>query len=584
MRPTSRECRPVNRQRGRMPARFRGATALEALEDRSVPSLMGQSLFPADNPWNQKITNAPVAASSAAVINNITSLYGDGRLHPDFGQDTRSTDPLYGIPFNVVHGNTQPLVSVVIDAYADESDIRSVAIPANAVIEGDQQSGPTVGVDNRGDSHLIVYDVDNDVAYEFYRASRPGENADGHWHADQESVWDMKVNSFRPLDWTSADAAGLPILPGMVRPDEGLPVNEGGQGAIDHAIRFTLQNNIILNKFLYPASHVANSGNTNAAVQPPMGSRFRLKAGVDISLLNPESQVIARAMKDYGMILADNGSNFYFSGASDSVDASNNRALTWNDDDIQDSRHGLKSLHFSDFEVVDLTPAVAGLSLAGGPAGTTLTVLGRNFSGAAGQLQVWFGETRASGVNLIDDGHLTVIVPPGSGTVDVRVQSGATTPPDPSNINNPVFGYGRSALSTGDRFTYGPRVTGPPPIDPTPTAPTTGIGGAAGGPTLPTQPVGDGGTVIIVPPTDTSGPGDGGSGPGGTVVDDNSDDDTPDDVGDDSDSGEDGETSGEPGDIKKAGHRGAGGRHHPHRTHVARIHRQRSPHRHRSNR
>ena len=220
-------------------------------------------------------------------------------------------------------------------------------------------------MDNRGDSHLIVCDVDNNIAYEFYRASRPSENTDGKWHADQETVWDMKTNTFRTLGWTSADAAGLAILPGLVRPDEGLPVSQGGQGVINHAIRFTLQNNIILNQFLYPASHIANSGN-NAAVQPPMGARFRLKASVDISQLNPESQVIAQAMKDYGMIVADNGSNFFFRGASYSVDASNNFTLTWNDNDIQDSIHGLKSLHFSDFEVVDLTPVVTGLSATSG--------------------------------------------------------------------------------------------------------------------------------------------------------------------------------------------------------------------------
>src|SRR5262249_19223730 len=155
------------------------------------------------------------------------------------------------------------------------------------------------------------------------------------------SVWDLKTDTFRPLGWTSADAAGLPILPGLVRPDEGLPVSEGGQGVINHAIRFTLQNALVLNQFLYPASHTANPGNTNAAVMPPMGSRFRLKAGVDISQLNPEARVIAQAMKDYGLILADNGSNFFFSGASYSVDGNNQFARTWNDNDIQDALHGL---------------------------------------------------------------------------------------------------------------------------------------------------------------------------------------------------------------------------------------------------
>jgi hypothetical protein len=437
---------------------------VEFLEDRCVPALLGNQLFPADNPWNQRIADAPLASNSAAIINNIVNLYGDGRLHPDFGQDDRNGNDLYGIPFNVVHGNSTPKVSVVIDAYPDESDLVPVPIPPNAVLEGDYQNGPRAGVNNRGDSHLLVYDADNNVAYEFYRASRPSENADGKWHADQQTVWDMKTNAFRTLGWTSADAAGLSVLAGLVRPDEALPVSQGGQGVINHAIRFTLQNAVILNQFLYPASHTANPGNTNAAVQPPMGARFRLKAGKDISGLNPQSKIIAQAMKDYGMIVADNGSNFFFTGASYSVDASNNFTLTWNDADIQDSTRGLKSLHFSDFEVVDLTPAVTGLSAASGSAGDTITVTGRNFSGAAGRLQVLFGSTVATNVTLIDDGHLTVVVPPGSGAVDVRVQSGVTTPSNPSNYKNPIFGYGISPITTADRFSYGGAVNQPPTV------------------------------------------------------------------------------------------------------------------------
>jgi hypothetical protein len=443
---------------------------VEQLEERRVPTLLGQQLFPSDNPWNQQITNAPVAANSATIMNSIIGTYGDGRLHPDFGQDTQGNNPLYGIPYNVVHGNSTPKVHVVIDAYPGESDQQDAPIPTNAVIEGDRQNGPTAGVNNRGDSHLLVYDEDNNVAYEFYRASRPGENGDGYWHADQETVWDLKKDTFRPLDWTSADAAGLPILPGLVRPDEGLPTSQGGQGVINHAIRFTLKNAVILNQFLYPASHVANAGNINPATQPPMGARFRLKAGVDISTLNPESRVIARAMKDYGMIVADNGSNFFFSGASYAVDANNSFARTWDDNDIQDTVHGLKSLHFSDFEVVDLTPAVTGLSASSGPAGTSVTVLGRNFSGAAGHLQVLFGNTPATSVTVTDDGHVTAVAPPGSGTVDVRVQSGVAAPGDTENINDPVFGYGTSGVTAADRFTYGTGTGNPPPpvVPPTP--------------------------------------------------------------------------------------------------------------------
>jgi hypothetical protein len=435
--------------------RPRPALTVERLEERTVPTLLGQQLFPSDNPWNQPISSAPVAADSAAIMSAIIGTYGNGRLHPDFGQDYQNGGPLYGIPYNVVHGNSTPKVHVVIDAYPGESDLQNAPIQTNAVIEGDLQNAPTVGVNNRGDSHLLVYDEDNNVAYEFYRASRPGENSDGQWHADQETVWNLSTDQFRTLGWTSADAAGLPILPGLARPDEGLPVNQGGQGVINHAIRMTLQNAVILNQFLYPASHAANPGNTNAATEPPMGARFRLKAGVDISSLDPESRVIAQAMKDYGLIVADNGSNFYISGASYAVDANNHIALTWDDNDIQDTVHGLKSLTFSDFEVVDLTPVVTGLSASSGPAGPSVTVIGQNFAGAAGHLQVMFGNTRATSVTVVDDRHVTAVVPAGSGTVDVRVQSGVTTASNPSNYTNPIFGYGVSAVTTADRFTYG---------------------------------------------------------------------------------------------------------------------------------
>jgi hypothetical protein len=150
--------------RGRQ-RKFRTKLVLEELELRVVPTLLGTQLFPSDNPWNQKITNAPVAANSAAIMNNIIGLYGDGRLHPDFGQDSRAANaPLYGIPYNVVHGNTTPKVHVVIDAYASESDLQNAPIPTGAVLEGDFQSGPNMGLSNRGDSHLIVWDEDNNIA------------------------------------------------------------------------------------------------------------------------------------------------------------------------------------------------------------------------------------------------------------------------------------------------------------------------------------------------------------------------------------------------------------------------------------
>jgi hypothetical protein len=447
------------RERGSQPGSLKaGSIVLSCVLAISITaargSLLSSSLFPTNNPWNQNISQAPVASNSAAIMTNIIAKYGNGRFHPDFGQDAQTTNTaLYGIPYNVVHGNSTAKIQVVIDAYPGESDVQNAPVPTNAVIEGDMQTSPTVGVDVRGDSHLLIWDVDNNVAYEFYRASRPSENTDGKWHADQESVWDMKTNSFRPLEWTSADAAGLPILPGLARPDEGLPTAQGGQGIIRHAMRFTLPNAIILNQYLYPGSHTANAGNTNRSFQPAMGARFRLKASVDISGLNAQSKIVAQAMKDYGLIVADNGSAFYLSGASYSVDATNKFALTWNDNDIQDSTHGLKSLLFTNFEVVDLSPAVTNLSPAQGAAGNSVTISGRNYSGAAGRLSVWFGTNQVA-ATVVDDAHVTAVAPSGSGTVNVRVQSGLTNGNFSDNFTSPIWGYGLSVTSTVARFTF----------------------------------------------------------------------------------------------------------------------------------
>src|SRR5262249_14842509 len=155
--------------------------------------------FPADNPWNQKINTAPVAANSDALV---ASIGLTAHLHPDFG--TTWNGALNGIPFNVVSG-TQAKVNVVIDAYASESDLLPIPIPANAVIEGD----PLPSAQNTGDRHLIVYDKDNNIVYETFNTHKPSETADGQWHADSEAVWDLNKNTFRTAGYTSADAAGL---------------------------------------------------------------------------------------------------------------------------------------------------------------------------------------------------------------------------------------------------------------------------------------------------------------------------------------------------------------------------------------
>src|SRR5436190_4646139 len=329
---TQHPCMP-HQPRRLLGAAFASVWILAMPVSKAFASLLGANLFPADNPWNQNISQAPVATNSAAIISNI----GNARFHPDFGQDYRAGNRLYGIPYNVVHGNSTPKIRVVIDAYASESDVVNAPVPANATIEGDLDNAPTAGLNNRGDSHLLIWDEDNNIAYEFYRASRPSENADTQWHADSETVWDMKTNSFHTLGWTSGDAAGLPILPGLARPDEGLPVAQGGQGIIRHALRFTLPNAVILNQYLFPGSHTANPGNNSRSNQPPMGARFRLKSSVNISSFNPQAKIVAQALKDYGLIVADNGSAFFMTGASYSPDAANQFSLTWDDNDIQDT-------------------------------------------------------------------------------------------------------------------------------------------------------------------------------------------------------------------------------------------------------
>jgi hypothetical protein len=451
----------------------------DVLETRVLLSstLLGQPVFPADNPWNQDISNAPIAANSAAIISHIGSTIP---VHPDWGADNpaNGTQPLYGIPYNVVHGNSTAKINVIIDNYATESDVVPVPIPNQAVLEGDYQNGPNLNgggylANQRGDSHLIVFDVDNDVVYELYGVTRPADptlfpnnsgvelaHSDGLWHAAQESVWNMKTNTFRTLGETSADAAGLSILAGLARPDEGLPVSQGGTGAITHALRLTLPKSDVNSQYIYPASHqvFATAGASNL----PLGSRLRLAntAAVNALINNmpPESQVIARAMQKYGLILADIGSAMYVTGTSASMDSNNQINLTWNMNDVLAS-NGLRALTAGDFEVVDLRPVVTGLSVQAGAAGDTVTISGQNFSGAAGHLSVFFGSNPAASVSVLSDTQLTAVAPAGTGTVDVTVQSGqnetdAISSSPAANVNAPIFGYGVSAVTAGDQFTY----------------------------------------------------------------------------------------------------------------------------------
>jgi len=366
-----------------------------------------------------------------------------------------------------VHGNSTAKVSVVIDDYASESDIVPAPIPTNAVIEGDYENGPNTNgpgynPGQRGDSHLLVWDEDNNIGYEFYGTARPSDtnvldetpHTDGLWHAAQETVWNFNTNDFRTLGYTSADAAGLSVLAGLARPDEGLPTSQGGLGAINHALRMTLPSGIVSDRYIYPASHIVTAAGTL-----PFGSRLRLKNSSAVNSLiasmGPESQVVAHAMQQYGLILADIGSSMYVTGASAAINSTNGISLVW---DMNDILGGLEQLVASDFDIVNLAPAVTNLSQSSGAAGTALIISGYNFSGSAGNLSVFFGGTVASAPSVQSDSRILVAVPPGSGTVAVTVQSGLDEPDTNdgpgANVNEPIFGYGASATNAVDQFTY----------------------------------------------------------------------------------------------------------------------------------
>lgn len=293
-------------------------------------SLNGFVPFPADNLWNQNIANAPVDPNSSAIINFI----GASRpLHPDFGSGLYNGSSI-GIPYLVVDGS-EPFVNINFTAYGDESDPGPMPIPATAPIEGYPAPGT-------GDRHVLVLDSKTCWLYELYSAY-PQSN--GSWNAASAAVWDLTADEKRPLTWTSADAAGLPIFPGLVRYDE------VAAGHIDHAIRFTLRYSRAA--FTPPASHwAANSTNSLAA---PMGMRLRLKASFDISGFSPANQVILRALQQYGMIVADNGSNMFISGTPDD---------RWNNTDL----HNLGSVTASDFEVVQMNPVYTRANLPQGSA------------------------------------------------------------------------------------------------------------------------------------------------------------------------------------------------------------------------
>lgn len=276
----------------------------------AVPVVAGCAIFPADNPWNADVSTYPVDPRSDAYIAAMP-----GNLHPDFGHD-----PHYGIPFDIVPAS-QKKVPVTFD-YQSQSDPGPYPIPPNAQIEGGRRSN--------GDRHVLVLQRGKCKLYEMWRAFPKDDGK--RWHAGSGAMFSLGTNKLRPDGWTSADAAGLPILPALVK------CREVAAGAIHHALRFTVERTQA--GYIHPATHYASDSRDRDL--PPMGLRVRLKASYDISHFNRTAQIVLTAMKTYGMFVADNGSDWFFQGEGGKA------AACWNDNDLD----ALKTVPNTAFEVV----------------------------------------------------------------------------------------------------------------------------------------------------------------------------------------------------------------------------------------
>ena len=288
--------------------------AVSAASAKPKPLGLRCTVFPANNPWNERVDSLPVTSDSATIVASIGAGTG---LHPDFGSGLWNGSPI-GIPVTTVHLGTA-LSSPSFD-YADESDAGPYPIPANVRIEGG------------GDRHAILLDPRLCRLYELYALQKAGSG----WTAGSGAIWNLRSNTLRPAGWTSTDAAGLPILPGLARYDEIT------HGRITHALRFTVSRT--RNTYVWPARHAASSLTTTSL--PPMGLRLRLKASYDISGFPPQARIVLQTLKTYGMMVADNGSNWFISGAPDS---------RWDNNDLST----LGQVRGSAFEVVDTSSLAA---------------------------------------------------------------------------------------------------------------------------------------------------------------------------------------------------------------------------------
>jgi hypothetical protein len=304
-----------------------------------IGSLNGFVPFPSSNAWNTDISNAPLDPNNATIAAWFVGIH----LHPDFSSVAGGN---YGIPYVVVDSSTQTPVPISVTAYPTESDVSYAPYPSTVQIEGTPSD-----CTSNGDQHVIVIDRNSCMMYETYNTIR----CSGKFSADSETIWDLKNYEQRPFGWTSADAAGLPIFPGLVRYDE------IASGAINHALRFTMnntKNDANGGYFVSPATHAAG---TAYASPYAIGMRVRLKASFDISGFSPTNQIILTAMKKYGMILADNGSNFYFQGTPDA---------RWNDNDLVN----FANVSADNFEIVQMSPSYPGWDANTAPTGAAPTI------------------------------------------------------------------------------------------------------------------------------------------------------------------------------------------------------------------
>jgi|SRR6187402_193832 len=346
--------------------------------------LNGLVPFLTTDPWQSNISRASVDPNSAALIAQL----GGSKLHPDFGAGTYNGSTM-GIPYTVVSG--QRIVPIRYQAYGAQSDPGGMPIPASARVEGYPSNAD-------GDRHVLVLDRDTCFLYELFNAYLQG---DGSWNAASGTIWDLLNNTDRPYQWTSADAAGLPIFPGLARYDE------VAAGEIKHALRFTVQNSRAA--YLPPATHYASS--STASNRLPMGARLRLKANYDISGFTPQTKVILTALKNYGMILADNGSNMYISGTTDD---------RWDNDDL----HALGQVPASAFEVIRMGTPITSSTIPKGSAPAINSFTATRAAGvkptAGSPVVLKWGQTNAS----------SVIVSPSVGPVrgnTVTVKPAITT-------------------------------------------------------------------------------------------------------------------------------------------------------------